>query len=157
MQQILLNGKIYLDENDQSRMNYIIQNTESHINSHLQLKQTSLTDILDTIHNSKNAIKKLIRVVGKVYNNNNNNVISEAFHCFKGLYIKEEKKYVESYYVGNFALERKLYEWSEKELTLEILIEDYTDSIVEFINRNSIYTPHTDIMEDADNDTLKAM
>ena len=29
MQQILLNGKIYLDENDQSRMNYIIQNTES--------------------------------------------------------------------------------------------------------------------------------
>ena len=145
MQQILLNGKIYLDENDQSRMNYIIQNTES-------LKQTSLTDILDTIHNSKNAIKKLIRVVGKVYNgnSNNNDVISESFHCFEGLYIKEEKKYIKSYYVGNFALEQKLYKWAENNVNLEILIQDYTNSIGEFINNSGA-------TEDIYHDTARAM
>jgi len=132
MQQILLNGKIYLDENDQSRMNYIID--ESNLNYYH--KKTSITDILDTIHNSKNAIKKLIRVVGKVYSdniNNNNDVISESFHCFEGLYIKEETKYIKSYYVGNYPLEQKLYKWAENNANLEILIQDYTDSISEFI------------------------
>jgi len=148
MQQILLNGKIYLDENDQSRMNYIIQNTESHINLNSINKQTSLTDILNTIHNSKNAIKKLIRVAGKVYSNNNQ--VIESFHCFEGLYIKEETKYIKSYYVGNYSLEQKLYEWSEKGSTLEILIEDYTNSIGEFIN-NSCTT------EDIYRDTARAM
>ena len=146
MQQILLNGKIYLDENDQSRMNYIIQNTES-------LKQTSLTDILDTIHNSKNAIKKLIRVVGKVYSgnsNNNENVICESFHCFEGLYIKEETKYIKSYYVGNFPLEQKLYKWAENNVNLEILIQDYTNSIGEFINNSGA-------TEDIYHDTARAM
>ena len=149
MQQILLNGKIYLDENDQSRMNYIIQNTES-------FKQTSITDILDTIHNSKNAIKKLIRVVGKVYsngninNNDNNNQVIESFHCFEGLYIKEETKYVESYYVGNYPLEQKLYEWAENNANLEILIEDYTNSIGEFINNSGT-------TEDIYHDTARAM
>jgi len=145
MQQILLNGKIYLDENDQSRMNYIID--ESNLNYYH--KKTSLTDILDTIHNSKNAIKKLIRVVGKVYSGNNNQVI-ESFHCFEGLYIKEETKYIKSYYVGNFPLEQKLYEWSDDNVNLEILIQDYTNSIGEFIN-NSCTT------EDLYNVTARAM
>ena len=144
MQQILLNGKIYLDENDQSRMNYIID--ESNLNYYH--KKTSLTDILDTIHNSKNAIKKLIRVVGKVYNNNNQTI--ESFHCFEGLYIKEEKKYIKSYYVGNFALEQKLYKWAENNVNLEILIEDYTNSIGEFINNSGT-------TEDIYHDTARAM
>jgi len=148
MQQILLNGKIYLDENDQSRMNYIID--ESNLNYYH--KKTSITDILDTIHNSKNAIKKLIRVVGKVYsdNINNNDAISESFHCFEGLYIKEETKYIKSYYVGNYPLEQKLYEWSDNNVNLEILIQDYTNSIGEFINNSGT-------TEDIYHDTARAM
>ena len=81
---------------------------------------------------------------------NNNNQVTEAFHCFEGLYIKEETKYIKSYYVGNFALERKLYEWSENNVNLEILIQDYTNSIGEFIN-NSCTT------EDIYRDTARAM
>lgn len=121
MKTLYLKGIVSLDKNDLSRMNYIITNEKSNI-------QTSITDILDTIYNSTNSIKKLIRVAGKICCN------GHTFHCFEGLHIQKETKHIESYFVGNFPLEKQLYELAEFGEEVEIIIEDYTNSIGEFID-----------------------
>ena len=121
MQSLYLKGLVALDENNQTKMNYIITNEKTN-------KQTSLTDILDTIYNSTNSIKKLIRVAGKICCN------GHSFHCFEGLHIQKETKYINSYFVGNFPLEKQLYQLAEFGEEVEIIIEDYTNSIGEFID-----------------------
>ena len=108
-----LNGEISLDENDLSRMNYIIT-------CPIDGTQNSITDILDTIYNSKNTIKKLIRVAGRVYNSN------ETFHGFESLHISKDKYKTYSYYVGSFAFENTLYNLIGSKV--EIVIEDYNNS-----------------------------
>ena len=117
MQKHYFNGEISLDENDLSRMNYII------------------TDILDTIYNSKNTIKKLIRVAIRVYNSN------ETFHGFESLHISKDKYKTYSYHVGSFAIENTLYSLIGSKV--EIVVEDYNNS--------------TGTSEDMHNDKVKAM
>jgi hypothetical protein len=113
MKELYLKGTITLDEQDQSRMNYILTSCQG--------EQTSITDLLDTIYNSKNCIKKLVRVVGKICCNGHN------FHCFEGLHIQNNKKGISGYFVGNFPVGDQLFELVGEEC--EIYIEDYTDSI----------------------------
>jgi len=109
-----LNGTISLDETDQSRMNYIITSLENGI-------QISITDILDKIYKSKNTIKKLIRVSGRIYNNH-----TLPFNGFESLHISKDKYGTYSYHIGNFPIENQLYELIGK--NVELIIEDYTDA-----------------------------
>lgn len=108
-----LNGILTLDEQDQSRMNYVITNLSDGI-------QQSITDILDTIYNSSNTINKLVRVFGRIYNSNH------TFTGFNSLYITKDNTGVLGYHIGNFQLERQLYELVGEKI--ELLLEDYTES-----------------------------
>lgn len=110
----LLSGTISLDENDLNRMNYIITSLSDG-------KQTSITDLLDTIYNSKNTINKLVRVTGRLYNNH-----TLPFNGFQSLHISKDKYNTMSYHIGNFAFENQLFELIGT--NIELLIEDYTDS-----------------------------
>jgi hypothetical protein len=129
MQKIILNGTLILDENDLERMNYLIKDLATS-------EVTSITDILDTIDNSE-SIDKLVRIYGRVYNS------GETFYGFGKLInhhidsIKDKCK-IEGYYLCNcnFAIERKLYELSENNSMVEITLEDYSDSIGEYIGDN---------------------
>ncbi|OHD25751.1 MAG: hypothetical protein A2086_14185 [Spirochaetes bacterium GWD1_27_9] len=121
MQTIYLNGSISLDEQDQSRMNYIITSLVDGV-------EISITDILDTIYNSKNTINKLIRVMGRIYHS------QHTFFGFETLHITKDKTGVYGYHIGNFQLERQLYELAEIGEEVEIILEDYTNSIGGFIH-----------------------
>ena len=123
MQTIYLNGSLSLDEQDQSRMNYIITDALG--------KQTSITDILDTIYNSKNSIKKLVRVMGRIYNSNH------TFFGFESLHIAKDRTGVLGYHIGNFQLEKQLFELACINSKIELVLEDYTDSIGEFIDTDT--------------------
>jgi hypothetical protein len=108
-------------------MNYLVKDLATK-------KETSVTDILDTIDNSE-SIDKLVRIFGRVYES------GETFYGFGKLInhhidsIKDKCK-IEGYYLCNcnFAVERKLYELSENNSNVEIVLEDYSDSIGEYIN-----------------------
>jgi len=113
MQTIYFNGKISLDESDLSRMNYLVEDLTDHT-------QKSITDILDTIYNSKDTVKKLIRVSGRIYNSNH------IFNGFESLHISKDKYNTYSYHVGNFPLENQLFEIVGQ--CCELVLEDYTDS-----------------------------
>ena len=142
MQEIYLNGTLSLDEQDQTRMNYIITSLENG-------KQTSITDIFDTIYNGKNTINKLVRVSGRIYNNH-----TLPFNGFQTLHISKDKYGTYSYHIGNFAIENQLYELLEK--NIEIVIEDYTDATKDMFAElvdNDDTTGST--MEDINNDAEK--
>jgi hypothetical protein len=108
-----LNGEISLDDNDQSRMNYLIEDLSTK-------EKTSITDILDGIYNGNNTIKKLVRVSGRLYNSH-----ALPFNGFESLHISKDKYGTYSYHVGNFPIENQLYEMIGK--CCELVIEDYTD------------------------------
>jgi len=110
-----LNGEIFLDENDQSRMNYLIKDE-------ITGKQISVTDILDTIYNSKNTINKLVRVMGRIYES------GHTFFGFESLHISKDKTGIYSYHIGNFQIELQLYELACNNSKVELVIEDYTDA-----------------------------
>ena len=142
MQKLILNGTIFLSEilsisNKQNKPNYIIT-------SLIDNSTKSITSILDTIFTSKNTIDKLIEVKLVEY-------ITGKEHKGFGKLIIGRENYntkVESYLVGNFSYELRLFELLES--TVELTWIDLTDSIGDFII-------DTDITEDTHNDTIKAM
>lgn len=114
MREHYFNGKLILDEQDQSRMNYIVKPLADN-------SQQSITDLLDRIYNSSNTISKLIRVVIKPFNSN------KVYTAFQSLCIKKDMKYrTLSYHVGDFPLENKLFELVGS--NVEVWVDDYTDS-----------------------------
>ncbi|HBY19862.1 MAG TPA: hypothetical protein DEG71_02460 [Clostridiales bacterium] len=150
MQQLILNGTISLSEipsipnkqNKNNKPNYIIT---SLINN----KPQSMTQILDTIFTSKNTNDKLIEVKLVEY-------ITGIEHKGFGKLIIGRESYntkVESYFVGNFSLEKKLFELLDT--NVEMTLVDLTDSIGEFLDNNNINSTGTS--EDMHNDKVKAM
>lgn len=123
MQEITLNGTLSLDENTLDRMNYIIT-------SLIDGKETSLTDILETIHDSKNSIDKLVEIRGRIYDNNH---LFYGFGKLKFCIDSIRDKYkIKGYFCGDMALSKQLYELIGR--NIEILVRDYSDSIGEFID-----------------------
>ena len=108
-----LNGEISLDENDQTRMNYLVKDLTDGTTK-------SITDILDTIYNGKNTINKLVRVVGRIYES------GHTFNGFESLHISKDKYGTYSYFVGSFPMENQLYELSCNNSKIELILEDYT-------------------------------
>jgi len=136
MQKIILNGKISLSEipsisNKQNKPNYIIT-------SLIDNSTKSITSILDTIFSSKNTIDKLIEVKLVEY-------ITGKEHKGFGKLIIGRENYttkVESYFVGNFSLEKTLFELLDT--NVEMTIIDLTDSIGEFLDTTEEMTKHED-------------
>jgi hypothetical protein len=106
-------------------------------------KETSITNILDTIFKSNNSIDKLVRIFGTMY------VTGHTFNCFgKLLFGKEDfRAKVDEYFICRFPIDRQMLELIGK--NIRINIEDYTDSIGEFIGDSNI----VDVSEDYDHDT----
>ena len=94
-------------------------------------KITSITNILDTIFKSNNSIDKLVRIFGTIY------IIGHTFNCFgKLLFGKEDfKAKVDEYFINRYSVDRQLLELNGQNVRLEI--EDYTDSIGEFIDTDT--------------------
>jgi hypothetical protein len=113
MREYYFNGLLMLDENDQSRMNYIVIDLADS-------SQKSVTDVLDKIYNSNNTISKLIRVIIKPFNS------SDLYGGFESLCIKKDRYGTYSYHVGDFALENRLFKLTES--NIEMWVEDYTDT-----------------------------
>jgi len=113
LQEHYFNGLLILDEQDQSRMNYIV--TDLADNS-----KQSITDLLDRIYNSTNTISKLMRIVIKPYNSN------EIYSSFQSLCIKKDIHGIIGYFVGELALDNKLFELVGS--NVEVWVDDYTDS-----------------------------
>ena len=136
MQKLILNGKISLSEipsisNKKNKPNYIIT---SLIDNSIK----SVTQILDTIFSSKNTIDKLIEVKLVEY-------ITGKEHKGFGKLIIGRENYntkVESYFVGNFSLEKKLFELLDT--NVEMTLIDLTDSIGEFLDTTEEMTKHED-------------
>ena len=134
MQKLILNGTISLSEissisNKPNKPNYIIT---SLINN----KPQSITQILDTIFSSKNTIDKLIEVKLVEY-------ITGKEHKGFGKLIIGRENYntkVESYFVGNFSLEKTLFELLDT--NVELTIVDLTNSIGEFLDTTEEMTKH---------------
>lgn len=125
MQKIQLSGTVELSNTPliQNRPNYIIK-------SLIDNSETSVTQVLDTIFKSKNAIDKIVEVKGVIYNSSN------KFSGFGKLIIGREsyETKVESYFIGKCAIEKELFELLDN--NIEITICDYSDSIGEFIIDN---------------------
>ena len=136
MQKLILNGTISLSEipsisNKQNKPNYIIT-------SLIDNSTKSITKILDTIFSSKNTIDKLIEVKLVEY-------ITGKEHKGFGKLIIGRENYntkVESYFVGNFSLEKKLFELLDT--NVEMTLIDLTDSIGEFLDTTEEMTKHED-------------
>lgn len=133
MKEIYLKGTITLDEQDQSRINYILTDYQGN--------KTSITDLFDIIYYSKNCIKKLVRIAGKICTK------SHTFHCFEGLHIQKDKQGILGYHIGNFPINSQLFELVDEEV--EIYLEDYTDSISEFIMDTTEEVDHDRITKTA--------
>ena len=136
MQQLILNGTISLSEipsisNKQNKPNYIIT---SLIDNSIK----SITQILDTIFKSQNTIDKLIEIKLVEY-------ITGKEHKGFGKLIIGRESYntkVESYFVGNFSLEKTLFELLDTNVELTLI--DLTDSIGEFLDTTEEMTKHED-------------
>ena len=145
MQKLILNGTISLSEipsisNKQNKPNYIIK-------SLIDSSTKSVTKILDTIFSSKNTIDKLIEVKLVEY------ITGKEYKGFGKLIVGRESynTKVESYFVGNFSLEKTLFELLDTNVELTLI--DLTDSIGDFLDNNS-----TGTSEDMHNDqTSKTM
>jgi len=136
MQKIILNGTISLSEipsisNKQNKPNYIIT-------SLIDNSTKSVTQILDTIFTSKNTIDKLMEVKLVEY-------ITGKEHKGFGKLIIGRESYntkVESYFVGNFSLEKTLFELLDT--NVELTLVDLTDSIGKFLDTTEEMTKHED-------------
>jgi len=136
MQKLILNGTISLSEipsisNKQNKPNYIIT-------SLIDNSTKSVTQILDTIFSSKNTIDKLIEVKLVEY-------ITGKEHKGFGKLIIGRESYntkVESYFVGNFSLEKTLFELLDTNVELTLI--DLTDSIGYFLDTTEDLTQHED-------------
>ena len=136
MQKLILNGTISLSEipsisNKQNKPNYIIT-------SLIDNSTKSVTQILDTIFYSKNTIDKLIEVKLVEY-------ITGKEHKGFGKLIIGRESYntkVESYFVGNFSLEKTLFELLDTNVELTLI--DLTDSIGYFLDTTEDLTQHED-------------
>jgi len=112
MKSIYLNGKLTLNENNSSKMDYIITDKTNQ-------EQTSITSILEEIFNRDSSISKLIRVVGRVYNS------TTTFNGMGNLHMCRDKSHkVEGYCIGSFQLENELF--NNVGNILELVLEDYT-------------------------------
>jgi len=104
MKSYYLNGLLTLNENNSSKMDYIIKDKTSQ-------EQTSITSIL---------VSKLIRVVGRVYNS------TTTFNGMGNLHMCRDKSHkVEGCCIGSFQLENELFKNVDNEL--ELILEDYTN------------------------------
>jgi len=147
MQKLTLSGTISLSEipsisNKLNKPNYIIT-------SIIDNSTKSVTQILDTIFSSKNTVDKLIEVKLVEY-------ITGIEHKGFGKLIIGRENYntkVESYFVGNFSLEKILFELLDTNVELTLI--DLTDSIGKFITED--YNNSTGTSEDMHNDKVKAM
>ena len=147
MQKLTLSGTISLSEipsisNKLNKPNYIIT-------SIIDNSTKSVTQILDTIFSSKNTVDKLIEVKLVEY-------ITGIEHKGFGKLIIGRENYntkVESYFVGNFSLEKILFELLDTNVELTLI--DLTDSIGKFITED--YNNSTGTSEDLHNDKVKAM
>jgi len=136
MQKLILNGTISLSEipsisNKQNKPNYIIT-------SLIDNSTKSITKILDTIFSSKNTIDKLIEVKLVEY-------ITGKEHKGFGKLIIGRESYntkVESYFVGNFSLEKTLFELLNT--NVEMTLIDLTYSIGDFLDTTEEMTKHED-------------
>jgi len=136
MQKLILNGTISLSEipsisNKKNKPNYIIT-------SLIDNSTKSVTQILDTIFTSKNTIDKLIEVKLVEY-------ITGKEHKGFGKLIIGRESYntkVESYFVGNFSLEKTLFELLDTNVELTLI--DLTDSIGDFLDTTEEMTKHED-------------
>ena len=136
MQKLILNGKISLSEipsipNKPNKPNYIIT-------SLIDNSTKSVTKILDTIFSSKNTIDKLMEVKLVEY------ITGKEYKGFGKLIIGRENynTKVESYFVGNFSLEKTLFELLDTNVELTLI--DLTDSIGEFLDTTEEMTKHED-------------
>ena len=134
MQKITLSGTISLSEtpsihNKQNKPNYTIT-------SLIDNSTKSVTQILDTIFSSKNTIDKLMEVKLVEY------ITGKEYKGFGKLIIGRENynTKVESYYVGNFSLEKTLFELLDT--NVELTIVDLTNSIGEFLDATEEMTKH---------------
>jgi len=136
MQKLILNGTISLLEipsisNKQNKPNYTIT-------SLIDNSTKSVTQILDTIFSSKNTIDKLIEVKLVEY-------ITGKEHKGFGKLIIGRESYntkVESYFVGNFSLEKTLFELLDTNVELTLI--DLTDSIGDFLDTTEEMIKHED-------------
>ena len=113
MQEHYFIGKLILDENNQSKMNYIVR-------SLVDNNEQSITELLDRIYNSTNTISKMMRIVIKPFNS------TDVFGGFQSLCIKKDIKYgTYSYHICDFPLENTLFELVGS--NIEAWVEDYTD------------------------------
>ena len=112
MKSYYLNGLLTLNENNLSKMDYIITDK-------ITQEQTSITSILEEIFNRDSSISKLVRVVGRVYNS------TTTFNGMGNLHMCRDKSHkVEGYCIGSFQLENELFKNIDNEL--ELVLEDYT-------------------------------
>ena len=136
MQKLILNGTISLLEipfisNKPNKPNYIIT-------SLIDNSTKSVTQILDTIFSSKNTIDKLMEVKLVEY-------ITGKEHKGFGKLIIGRESYntkVESYFVGNFSLEKTLFELLDTNVELTLI--DLTDSIGDFLDTTEEMIKHED-------------
>jgi len=112
MKSYYLNGLLTLNENNLSKMDYIIKDK-------ITQEQTSITSILEEIFNRDSSISKLVRVVGRVYNS------TESFNGMGNLHMCRDKSHkVEGYCIGSMQLENWLFKNVDN--FCELVIEDYT-------------------------------
>ena len=112
MKSYYLNGLLTLNENNLSKMDYIITDKTTQ-------EQTSITSILEEIFNRDSSISKLVRVVGRVYNS------STTFNGMGNLHMCRDKSHkVEGYCIGSMQLENWLFKNVDN--FCELVIEDYT-------------------------------
>jgi len=112
MKSYYLNGLLTLNENNLSKMDYIITDK-------ITQEKTNITSILEEIFNRDSSISKLVRVVGRVYNS------TETFNGMGNLHMCRDKSHkVEGYCIGSMQLEN----WLFKNVNnfCELVIEDYT-------------------------------
>jgi len=123
MKSYYLNGLLTLNENNSSKMDYIITDKISQ-------EQTSIISILEEIFNRDSSVSKLIRVVGRVYNS------TITFNGMGNLHMCRDKSHkVEGYCIGSFQLENELFKNVDNEL--ELVLEDYTSfEVVEELMSN---------------------
>ena len=112
MKSYYLNGKLIINENNSSKMDYIITDKTSE-------EQTSITSILEEIFNRDSSISKLVRVVGRVYNS------TDTFNGMGNLHMCRDKSHkIEGYCIGSMQLENWLFKNVDN--FCELVVEDYT-------------------------------
>ena len=112
MKSYYLNGLLTLNDNNLSKMNYIITDK-------ITQEQTSITSILEEIFNRDSSVSKLIRVVGRVYNS------TTTFNGMGNLHMCRDKSHkVEGYCIGSMQLENWLFKNVDN--FCELVLEDYT-------------------------------